>query len=311
MLSSTSLAPALIAIGLVAKPATHDEPAVADADADVVPVGLSYVGDIPERERRQIDASFETKLGEVCKPPPCTENCGPRDATIGAEIGGDSRNYTLRWAATDPRLDAPLIVESSCELCSLSEVEEQFATDLGALCSRLETLDAAPGLLEVTSEPDGARVFIDGQPRGRTPWIGEVAAGEHTLELRARGHRAREGTVVVTSRVESREHMKLLAVPKGQHSVWPAWMSIGVGFALGIAGTTLIAIDGKEWQGRCSGADVDANGHCRFVYATRPVGIGLAIGGAAALATGAGLMVWTERAGGRLSGLGVGVRGRF
>jgi len=40
------------------------------------------------------------------------------------------------------------------------------------------------GSLEIRSEPSGARVIIDGQPRGTTPaTIRELAAGDHALVL--------------------------------------------------------------------------------------------------------------------------------
>jgi len=52
----------------------------------------------------------------------------------------------------------------------------------------VEFADAPPaavtGRLEVTSEPPGARVTVDGAPRGTTPFtIGEIAAGPHQLTI--------------------------------------------------------------------------------------------------------------------------------
>jgi hypothetical protein len=41
----------------------------------------------------------------------------------------------------------------------------------------------APGTINVSSQPDGARVFIDGTPRGVTPLSLAMAAGSHVIEV--------------------------------------------------------------------------------------------------------------------------------
>lgn len=281
-----------------------------ESRADALGYGLRYEEGIPSRERKQLDGSFEEALTKACAPPPCTENCTGARSALGVVVGGDSRNYTLRWVVTDPRLQAPLTRDSSCELCSLAEVEEQIATDLGALCSRLDALDAAPGRVQVSSDPSGARVLVDGRVKGRTPWTGELAPGEHQIELRARGYRAQQRTIVIVGGIEESEHVDLLAA-QSQRPSWPAWLSLGAGVVLGVSGAVLIALHDKPWAANCAGENVDANGHCKFVYTTRPLGVGLTAVGLGALATGAGLMVWAERDSGRLSSLGLGFRGRF
>lgn len=74
--------------------------------------------------------------------------------------------------------------------------------------------------------------------------------------------------------------------------VLPGWLAIGTGLALGIAGATLIAIDGAPYRRDCAGANLDALGNCRYRLATAPLGIGFAIVGGVALGTGIGLTVW-------------------
>jgi hypothetical protein len=52
---------------------------------------------------------------------------------------------------------------------------------------------AATGTLEIRSEPSGARVTIDGQPRGTTPaTIRDLTPGNHTVVLEAGGRKATE-----------------------------------------------------------------------------------------------------------------------
>jgi PEGA domain len=49
----------------------------------------------------------------------------------------------------------------------------------------------ATGTLEIRSEPNGARVTIDGQPRGTTPaTVRDLAAGQHTVVLEVGGRKA-------------------------------------------------------------------------------------------------------------------------
>ncbi|WP_181198419.1 PEGA domain-containing protein [Enhygromyxa salina] len=272
-------------------------------------VGVRFANTVPLREQGHLRESLAAMLPETCEPPPCMEDCGEDAPTLGVEIAGDSRDYVLQWNAWDPRLDSPLRLESSCELCSLIELEDQLATDLDALCTRLDALDMAPGRVHVSSEPSGARLRIDGDTRGRTPWIGELPAGDHMLEVNTRGRASQARTVWVVGGVEEHEHFELLATRRRPE--WPGWLSMGLGVAMSLAGSTLIALHDKDWSGRCSGADVDANGSCRFVYATRPLGIGLTAAGAGAMATGIGLMVWAQHDSADRASLGLSWKGRF
>ena len=49
----------------------------------------------------------------------------------------------------------------------------------------------ATGILEIRSEPSGARVTIDGQPRGTTPaTVRDLSAGQHTVVVEAGGRKA-------------------------------------------------------------------------------------------------------------------------
>jgi hypothetical protein len=257
--------------------------------------GLRFDADLPARERSALRESFERVLPLACDPPPCVSDCSEDQASVALVIGGDSRDYTLHWVANNPGLDEPLSVDSRCELCSLVEVEEQLAADLGKLCSQLDALADAPGRARVSAEPQRAWVRIDGRRIGRTPWAGELEIGEHRLEVGSRGYGTQTRTLQIVPGVERREEFELMPLRRQARPAWPGWASLGLGIAFGIAGTALIAIDGQEWPGRCSGEDIDPNGNCRFVYRTRPLGITLAGLGAASLASGVGLMVWSQR----------------
>ncbi len=55
---------------------------------------------------------------------------------------------------------------------------------------RLEAKLAASGVQQLTvlSSPDGARIILDGQLMGTTPWTGETTPGRHRVILRLEGH---------------------------------------------------------------------------------------------------------------------------
>jgi hypothetical protein len=256
--------------------------------------GVRFDADLPAREQSALREAFERVLPLACSPPPCVGDCAEDQPTVALTIGGDSRDYTLHWVFDDPRVDEPLIVDSRCELCSLGEVEEQLAADLGKLCMQLDAIGGEPGRLSVSTQPTRAWVRIDGRRSGRTPWTGEVPIGEHRLEVGGTGYRTQARTLQILPGVERREHFELMAMRSRPRPGWPGWSTLGLGVALGIAGTALLAIHGQEWRGRCEGVDVDASGNCRYVYRTRPLGITLVGLGAASFGTGVGLIVWAQ-----------------
>lgn len=80
-------------------------------------------------------------------------------------------------------------------------------------------LAALPGRLQVTSEPPGAAVSLEGRYRGETPLDLEVAAGRsHVLRATRAGHESAEATVTL-ARGESRPLHLTLAVQRGELQV--------------------------------------------------------------------------------------------
>lgn len=295
-------------LGIVAVLSFAPPPA---ADGEV-PVGLEFAQSVPDHDRAPLQDSFARTLPLACEQAvPCVDDCGPDDPTVGLELDGGDRNYTLHWVATDPRLDEPVTFDSRCELCSLVELEQQFAVDLTRVCAQLDALDAGLGRLHLTSDPNGARVRIDGQKIGRTPWSGELAAGDHSVELRALGRRPQRHSVAIGGNVDVQQHVSLISsfAARGRPT-WPAWTSLGLGFVMSVAGTALISVHGQPWERRCTGNDVDVVGNCRFVLATRPLGVTFATLGAGMIATGVGLMVWAQRDPAQTRA-GISVGGRF
>jgi hypothetical protein len=90
------------------------------------------------------------------------------------------------------------------------------------------------------------------------------------------------------------------------------YTGIALGSAGLVAGSTLIALHGREHRSRCNDAgpsDIDADGDCRFVHRTRGGGIALVVGGAVAAASGIALLVIDSRVRRTELSLRVGLRG--
>lgn len=285
---------------------------IAGSSDRAAPIGLEFSESIPPHDRAPLQDGFAKTLPLACERAlPCIEGCSEEDTTVGLALDGSERNYTLHWVATDPRLEEPLVVNTSCELCSLVELEQQFAVDLTRVCSQIDALETGPGRLLLSSDPQEARVRIDGQKVGRTPWSGELTAGEHTIELRARGRLPQRHSVAILGNVETRKHFQLRSsFARRGRPQWPAWTSLGLGMAMTVAGTALISVSGKPYQGRCTGNDIDVEGNCRFLLETRPLGIALTTLGVGAIAGGVGLMIWAQRDPAQTSA-GLNVSGRF
>jgi len=69
----------------------------------------------------------------------------------------------------------------------------------GRAIAELEGLGTRPGRVAITTEPEGAEVFVDGEARGRTP-LGEpldVEVGEHQLRVVRDGYRELTRTLSV------------------------------------------------------------------------------------------------------------------
>lgn len=300
----------LLAATSFAPPEFRAELLVPDGDTKA-PIGLEFAPSIAQHEREPLEEAFAKALPLACENLPCTDSdCSDDESVVGLALGGERRDYSLHWVATDPRLDAPLIVDSRCELCSLVELEDQFAVELSRLCSRLDTLDTGPSVLALSSDPLGARVRIDGVVVGRTPWSGELPAGKHTVQLQAWGHRPQREIVAISGPVNKHIHLQdNLRFSEGRPT-WPGWASLSLGIAMTVAGTALISVHGQPWSSRCSGANIDVLGNCRYVLKTRPLGIGLVTAGAGAIGGGVGLLVWAQRGRSQRSA-GINIRGRF
>jgi hypothetical protein len=96
----------------------------------------------------------------------------------GQEVGEAPQEITL--SAGEHQLDVTHQTFSWSGLIQLSG-------DAELTIAFSEKSKEAPYRTVILSKPGNAQVIVDGEPRGRTPWSGELSRGEHTLKLFKKG----------------------------------------------------------------------------------------------------------------------------
>jgi hypothetical protein len=69
------------------------------------------------------------------------------------------------------------------------------------------------GTLEIRSVPDNANVFLDGKPRGKTPFSEKIEQGEHKIRVELKGYNSHEENVVVIKEEKKSASVTLQLLP--------------------------------------------------------------------------------------------------
>jgi hypothetical protein len=202
----------------------------------------------------------------------------------------------------------------TCKGCSIDEVGARIDALVQRATESLTPAQPPPAAMArvaVTSEPPGARVRVDGVEHGVTPQTLELAPGEHTVVVDKDGFAESSKTLALEPGAEQALAVALVAqaAPKGKgskRSKGPAGpadpkagrgLKIGGGviFGLGLVGVAtgvaMILIDEDPMPQRCTGADVDFRGVCRYRYDTLTGGIVGVAAGALGVAGGMAMMI--------------------
>lgn len=184
-------------------------------------------------------------------------------------------------------------LEETCNLCGLAEAVD-LMTDLGARMGRKVDVAARAAFVEIRSQPAGAKVVIAGELVGTTPLEIPLDPGIHQLHIEHAGYIDLWRRVEVVAGETSELDVELQRIPPKTRDDSKVFTGLG-GAALiagvgGLAGgAVLLALEEQPIMG-CSGGDLDAQGDCRWRYATAEAGIGFAIGGTVLLGTGIALL---------------------
>jgi tetratricopeptide (TPR) repeat protein len=173
--------------------------------------------------QRNADAiRYFRRAAELVPSPKLTYNIGLAYEEMGdaGRALGEYRSYLDQEAESDPaRRD-----------------------DVQARIAHLERRLAETGVqqLRVKTEPPGATVRIAGRALGVTPWTGELAPGEHVVELELPGHTPQQARVLLPADHSAQLALELARVPPPdatpERSRWAnvsplTWTFLGVGTA--------------------------------------------------------------------------------
>jgi hypothetical protein len=225
---------------------------------------------------------------------------------LRVSVEEDARDYQIRFELLDAAGASVATATSSCDICAEGEAAAQSGRDLAAFLAANLTATAATSV-HVTSDPSGARVLVDGNEVGTTPYEAAIEPGEHTVVVEQDGYRsttrgftAAEGKtsemhVELQERSGARPRSTAEPNPKVKRGAWiGGWVGIGVGIGLLTTGIALLAIDGNDIKSDCSGANIDAFGNCKYRYETTGGGAAATVLGLAFAGAGTGLVIWSR-----------------
>lgn len=318
---ATALARSL-AIGLVTatawSPVVRAEPPAREA-IGALPLGVD--GELAATWRGRLEDRLREGLARGRRPVIALEAAGPCDAAC---VRGLGRTADARWITrarvTVRERDFDVLLElldarsgevvtrsaGTCEVCAIDEVGDMLADRAGVLDRKLDALAQAPAVVRFETRPTAALLWLDGEPLGAAPLERSVPDGRHRARAELRGHLPVEVQFDAVAGTNDTVTLELSPAPRPHRALTIAgWSALGVGIAVLAGGVPLLVVHDRPYRDRCAGADVDADGDCRFRYDTRTGGaIAVAIGGAA-IAGGIALLVRARRPAPRRARVGV------
>lgn len=304
-------------------------PARADAPPTTVvllPPRLGPEADGSLRERVDVQLRLGLVRGRLAVadapaalPDPCDQAClaGLRAGlVVRASVTARDRDYTLRLELLGEAGELLAESETTCELCGLREFGVVVADQAALLATRAVGVTRPPPALVVVTDPPGARVLVDGTPIGPAPIEQQTTAGKHHVRAQLGGYLPEDRDVELVPGVRETLRLSLRRSPRTLRLRAAGGAMLGVGLILLGAGAGLLALDGRDYPGRCDAQDfMSMRGECRYVYTTIAGGATtLAVGGLLG-AAGTVLLVRTRDRGrkprARLGAGPFGLRGEF
>ncbi len=292
--------------------AAKGEPAPPPETIAVLPLAID--GELPASFREQLQSRLVEGVARGQRPvialdaaTRCAEAACMRE--LGASSGARwiararvvvrDRDFDIGLELFDAR-DGTSVTKTvgTCEVCAIAEVGDMLADQAGVLDRKLAALATAPPVVRFESRPTGALVWVDGKLVGPTPVERTLEPGRHRAHAELDDHLPLEIQFDAIAGTRETIPLSLSAVPKGRVRLRNAgWGMLGAGLGLMAAGVPLLALDGRPYESRCSGDDVDEDGDCRYTYGTKTGGIVLLALGGAAVITAVALVAVATRGG--------------
>ncbi len=93
--------------------------------------------------------------------------------------------------------------------------------------------------LQITSTPEGAQVFVDGQARGLTPFRGEVTPGKHFIMVEMEGY-SRQVEELLFKNNELKHHVQLISIEAAPEAKTKESSQVGAWTLLGLSAALLV-----------------------------------------------------------------------
>lgn len=291
---------------------TAREPEVDERDVVVLPITVE--GELADATRAQLQQRLVDGLGGRARVAAAGASTRCEDAAcwhaqaeaahatrfVRTRITAHDRDYEITAALVDAAGGGAVLAEATrrCEICGLDEVADTVDDIAAVLRRRADAPASTLPVLHVLTRPAGARVIVDGEVVGVTPLELTVPAGAHDVRVEKAGYAAQLRRVDAVEGTRENVELALVALPR-EDAPRGAGRGLRIGGAVataaGIAGVGLgiglVVLDEAPIKSRCSGMNIDIEGHCKYRYDSLGAGIGTLVVGVAALATGVALLV--------------------
>lgn len=263
------------------------DPALRGQVQEAVRRGLDAAGyDLVDRDQLRdaladapdlIDCSSSTCLSQI------SDKAGA-NRFLRAMVEASGAAYTVELELLDLEGDSLRRLEESCAVCTIVELSELVTKVAEAL---MTTKAVKPVPVVIVTQPEGARLQVDGRAIGQAPYTGDLAPGEHRVTAHLAGHGEVDRTIEVKAVGKEQRFEIILAPIAGDDRQAPSrpykllkFATAGTGVAALATGAVLVWIDG---DGTCGSSDTE----CERRYDTltgglASIGLGLVLAGGSA-----------------------------
>jgi hypothetical protein len=204
---------------------------------------------------------------------------------VRTTVVAKNRDFLLKLDLIDAKTGTVVLTEDeTCEICGIEEVATLLDSQGAMLQTRLAAMGAGPAMLILDTTPSGAVVYVDGEAVGTTPIERPVLEGSHRIRVNLNGYVAEERELSFVNGARQDVKLELQRMPGDPKTRALGIAGLAGGIALLGAGVALAVLDDREYKPNCTGANVDADMDCKFLFNTGPLGAAM-IGVGAILGT--------------------------
>ncbi len=184
-----------------------------------------------------------------------------------------NRDFILKLDLIDAKTGEVVLSEGeTCEICGSTELVTLLDSQGALLQTRLAAMGSGPAVLVLDTRPSGALVFIDGEVVGTTPLERPVLEGSHKIRVSLNGYVAEERELTLVNGAREEVELSLQRTPGNPKSRALGAAGLAGGLVMLGAGIALVALDDAPYKKTCVGDGVDAQGDCKSLYGTGPLG---------------------------------------